>query len=346
MQLSRFLFFPLLALSLSACVLDKSSSKDEDVVLDDKTSIQPIKELEKDDKTLATVSEYVPQDGDQSVDLVSMGIYENNNLIAKDIYYSITNFSHVTELPNQFGYQHTEVGPYLRAEGSSEYEDSSVKMSSVVYATLTPPYELLISHDVNDQRYSTIEFNQQTKTSSHEADDGFMTQGETLTYTGQKQLFDEFTGNQVGVESSITKVTALDLETINIYSGTYTAAKASYQTEVTSNIYNNLSDSWTQKLQGYIWFDINTGTQLKTSATGTFIRDDFPSRVLTTIYISEFYFSDGFPAATVTAASSTQTSDKPLKALSLQEAVENTGILNKKISDKMLSIPSPIKISL
>lgn len=335
MQFLRLLPLAIISISLSACIFEKDTGKSESSSIEDKTSIQPIKEIKKEANiTLVTNSDYIPQDGDHSVNFIYIEIFGNNKLLVQDQYFDINNYSYVTELPNQFGYQHLEAGPYIRAESFKQYSETNGEKTSVRYITQAPPHTLLINHDLNDHVYSIAEFNQHASTSSHE-NDGVITEGETLTYTGQEQLFDELSGNAVGLRSSTSNVTALELETIIIRSGTFQTAKASYKSEATNIIHANASESWTQINQGFMWFDINTGTVLKTTLVGSFVRADYPSQTLTTNYYSEFVSSDEYNKAAMTISASDNHSKGSINNIALQGVIKNNRIISNRFSTQV-----------
>lgn len=348
MQFLRFLLFSITTLSLSACILEKDSSKDENPALEDKASIQPIKELEKeedDDEPLASNSDYVPKHGHTAIDLITKAIYENGDFLAEDKYLNVKYFTHIPELPNQFGYQHTEVGPYLKTEYIKQYNRNTFERTSVQYSTLTTPNELLISHYLKSHIYSTIDFNQQTSTSSQESD-GVMTQGEILTYTKKEPLFDEYTGNNVGISYSKSEITALNSESITIRSGTYDAAKAHFKTELKSTINDSTSNTWTDMIDGFIWLDINTGTVLKTTSTITTTNIDYPNTVYTTYAISEFISSDEFPKATINMSAAEHNTDESFKSLAMQEIIKNNQIMTENSSTRLSIASHFIKLPL
>jgi len=329
MPFLRFLSFAIISLSLSACVTEKDSSKDKNAVLEDKTSIQPIKELKKEEEPLPDDSVYVPEHGDTAVSFTTTALYKydksehEDELVREDEYLNVKLFSHVSELPIQFGYQHTEVGPYLKTENFKQYNQNTSERTSVHYSTLTPPHELLINHYLKSQRYSTVEFNKQTAITSQESN------GLTTRYTTEEKLFDEYTGNNVGISYSQTEVTALNPESITIRSGTYNAVRASVQSEFKSTINDSINNTWTEVSEGFMWFDINTGTVLKTISRKTATNVDYPDVVYTTYLVSEFVSSDKYTKETINMSPS-----------------ENNKIMTHDYSTRLTMDPHLIKLPL
>ena len=319
MHLLRLLPFALLALSLSACVSEKDSSKGKNAVLEDKTSIQPIKELKKEEEPLPDDSVYVPEHGDEAINFTATELYKydksvnEDKLVHEDQYYNVKLFTHVPELPIQFGYQHTEVGPYLKTEHFKQHNQNTSERTSVQYSTLTPPHELLINHYLKSQIYSTVDFNKQTAITSQESD------GLTTRYTNEEKLFDEVTGNEIGFNYSKSKVTALNPESITIRSGTYDAVRTSIQSEFKSTINDSISNTWTEVSEGLMWFDINTGTVLKTTSTITATNVDYPDVVYTTRYYSEFVSSDKYTKETININAAENNTDESLKSFAVQD---------------------------
>lgn len=341
MQFLRFLLFAIITLSLSACIFEKDASKNEKSALEDKTSIQPIKELkEEEEEPLATNSDYVPQDGHTAIMFNAMALYKNNELVLEDKYFNVKYYSHISELPIQFGYQHTEVGPYIKTEHFKRYSEDQIERTSVQYSTLTPPDELLISHYLKRQIYSTIEFNQQTATSSQESN-GFMTQ-----YTNEEQLFDEYTGNSVGFSYSKSKITALNSEPLTIRSGTYDAVRASVQSEFKVIMNDSISNTWTEVSEGLMWFDINTGAVLKTTSTITATNVDYTDDIYTTRFYSEFVSSDEYPETTINMSSSKNNTDESFKNLAIQEVIKNNQVMTNNFSARLTTGAHLIKLPL
>jgi hypothetical protein len=159
-----------------------------------------------------------------------------------------------------------------------------------------------------------------------------MTQGETITYTGQEKLFDELSGNAVGLRSSTSVVTALELETITLRSGTFQTAKASFRSEATNIIHANASESWTQINQGFMWLDINTGTALKTTLVGSFVRADYPNQILSTNYYNEFISSDEYRKEAMTISASDNNSNRSINNITLKGVIKNNRIINNRFS--------------
>lgn len=338
MQFLRFLSLTLISFALSACLTEKDANQSDASRIEDKAGTQTIKEIKQDDLDLTNNSDYVPEDGDQAIDFISMLIYGNNKLLVEDYYFNIKNHSHVAELPNQFGYQHTEAGPYVKTEVFKQYSEVSAEKTSVRYATRESPYTLLISHDVKGHIYSTAEFNQNSSTYSNENDDS-MSQEETFIYTKKETLFDEYTGNDIGIRNSISNVTPLVAEVLTIRAGIFNTVKARFKSEDSNAIHADISKSWTQTSQGFMWFDINTGSVLKTVSEGTFIRDDYPNSVLITYYNSEFVASDEYPKEAMTLSASNNNADKSMKNIAIQGVIKNNRIMSNNFSAKLTQAP-------
>lgn len=111
---STTVVIPCLALSLSACIFDSSKS-------DDKADKAPEKTV------LATESDYVPKDGDEVKFLYTFSFMDNGLLAGSGGYYKITTYNIVDKLPQKYGYQHSEAGPYLKASSYDHIPSSHMQ---------------------------------------------------------------------------------------------------------------------------------------------------------------------------------------------------------------------------
>jgi len=324
MKASTYIFIPLLTLSLSACILntDKKDNKS------DKTS----KEI-----VLASESDYIPEDGDQVISLYTYQLIYEDEIAGSGTYHQNTTFNIINELPQKYGYQHHELGPYIQANYYNNRPGIGLVPTRVKYYSLTPSTELLIEHDLNDHYYSTIEFNDSTETSS-DSKDGLMVEGEVVTATQNNKLFDEITGNEIGYETLKVTLTALNSEEITIQAGTFTAARAKYYAEQSTIINASPEDSSTQTMNGYYWLDSKTSSTLKYSIEGIYTAHNNLERVIGTTASSELVSSSEFKNTLSALNSPKQGSSSELhqkKSVAARDIMVKTYLISKELENRV-----------
>mgnify|MGYP000149596221 CR=1 FL=1 len=292
MKTYTLVLIPFLSLSLSACIFNDDKENKETDNSSDKT-------------TLATETSYLPKDGDQITFVNTYHITVDDQIADYGGYYKITTFSIINELPQKYGYQHHESGPFIQANAYKNRPNRESEATSVDYYSLTPSTELLIDHDLNDHYYSTIEFTDRTDTSS-DSQDGLITEGEVVTSTKNNKIFNDVTGNEIGYETLVVTLTALSTEELTIEAGTFTAAKASYYAEQSTVINASLEDSSSQVSNGHYWFDSETGSNLKYSIEGTYTSHDNLERVIEIVSSSELVSSSEYETTLTAQQSATQ----------------------------------------
>ena len=281
MKTLQLTLIPLFTLILSACIWDISEDK--------KDSDNSPQEL-----ILAKSTLYIPEDGDQITTQLAFHLTDvDGNSLGDSTYNKTVLFNHVNTLPELYAYQHTDAGPYLRSESFKIQPNAPIKTSVISFYTLTNDPDLLISHDVNDQYYSTADFSLSTNTSTDQQDD-LMIEGEIITKKERNILFDDSTGIEIGIDTNSLTLTALSNEEITIPAGTFNSAKASFQGDSRIEIYAHLSGSSLQLATGTYWFDVDTGSTLKYSISGTIIFDDKPNQILNFTQTSELIYSAEF----------------------------------------------------
>lgn len=332
MKISTLITTPFLALTLTGCIFDSSTS-------DNKADKAPEKTV------LATESDYIPKDGDQVTSSFSFSFKEDDRIVLSGDYDQTTIFNTVNALPQKYGYQYPEAGPYLKASSFRKRPNMADEATEVEYYSAAPSYDLLIEHDLNDHYYSTIEFTERTDTSS-DSNDGLIVEGETVTATKNKKLFDEVTGNEIGYDNLSVTLTALNAEEVTIQAGTFTAAKAKYSAQQTTVINASSRDSSTQSLSGYYWFDSKTNKTLKYSITGTYTSHNNLERVLITSASGELVSSSEYEntmtalnSAQHTPQQASQKSDslnlEQRKRLAIETIAEETYFLNQNLAKKI-----------
>jgi hypothetical protein len=324
MKTSTYFFIPLLALSLSACILNTDEKDNKS----DKASKENI---------LASESDYIPEDGDQVTSLYTYQLIDEGEIAGSGTYYQNTTFNIINELPQKYGYQHHELGPYIQANHYNNRPGIGLVPTRVKYYSLTPSTELLIEHDLNDHYYSTIEFNESTDTSSDNKD-GLMVEGEVITAIQNNKLFDEVTGNEIGYETLKVTLTALNSEEITIQAGTFTAARAKYYAEQTTIINASPEDSSTQIMNGYYWLDSKTSTTLKFSIEGTYTAHNNLERVIGTTASSELVSSSEFKNTLSALNSPKQRSSSELqqnKNISTGDIMVKTRLISKELENRV-----------
>lgn len=324
MKISTLITIPFLALSLTGCIFDSSKSND-------KSDKAPEKNI------LATESDYIPKDGDQVTSSFSYTFKEDDRIVHSGEYDQMATFNIVNELPQKYGYQHPEAGPYLKASSYRKRPNMAAEATELEYYSAAPNYDLLIDHDLNDYYYSTIEFTDSTNTSS-DSNDGLIVEGEIVTATKNAKLFDEITGNEIGYSTLSVTLTALNSEEITIRAGTFTAARAEYRAEQSTIINGRPKDSSTQSLSGYYWFDSKTNSTLKYSIEGTYTAHNDLERILKSTASSELISSSEYEN-TMTAQNSLKHSNSfnLLKTRSIRssEVLEHSYALTKKLAHKI-----------
>lgn len=281
MKILHLTLISLLTLTLSACIWDISEDK--------KDSDNSPQEL-----ILAKSTLYIPEDGDQITTQMTFHLTDvDGNSLGDSTYNKTILFNHVNTLPELYAYQHADSGPYLRSESFKIQPNAPIKTRDISFYTLTNDPDLLISHDVNDQYYSTAEFNQSTNTSTDQQDD-LMIAGEVITKVERNILFDDSTSIEIGIDTNSLTLTALSNEEITIPAGTFNSAKANFQGDSRIEIYTHLSGSSLQSATGTYWFDVDTGSTLKYSISGTIIFDDKPNQVFNFSQTSELIYSAEF----------------------------------------------------
>lgn len=269
---------PLLTLTLSACIWDISEDK--------KDSDNSPQEL-----ILARSTPYIPANGDQITTKMTFRLTDaDGNELGDSTYNKTILFSHLNALPLEYGYHHPEAGPFLKSESFKIQPNTPINTRDINFYTLSDDPDLLISHDINNQYYSTVEFSESTKASTDQQDD-LMIAGEVITKAERNTLFDDSNGIEIGIDTNSLTLTALINEEITIQAGTFDTAKASFQGDSRIEIYAQLNDSSLQSATGEYWFDVDTGSTLKYSISGTIIFDDKPNQVFNFTQTSELIYS-------------------------------------------------------
>ena len=197
--------------------------------------------------------EYDEKPGDEFTFIVTTDFELSTGLSTKNSYVDVSTYSQVAEIPSKYNYSDSVSGLYLL-----ETQESDGELDRLVYSTLTGD-EL-----VNDSLDTYTSADYSTKSGDEETKDFRL--GDHLSLTENSTLFDSSTGEEIGYNISEDVFDVLLVETITIAAGTFEAVKIKAEfTETNSE--SGVEDVFTA--DGYVWYGINSGFELKTEATGS-----------------------------------------------------------------------------
>jgi len=197
--------------------------------------------------------EYDEKPGDEFTYIVTTDFEFSTGLSTKNSYVDVSTYSQLAEIPSKYNYSGSVSGPYLL-----ETQVSDGELDRLVYNTLTGQELVNDSLDI----YTSTDYS----TRSGDEEEKEFRIDDHLSFTVNNTLFDSSTGEEIGYEITEEVFDVLLVETITIPAGTFEAVKIKGKiTETRSE--SGVEDVFTA--DGYLWYDINSGFDLKTEATGS-----------------------------------------------------------------------------
>jgi hypothetical protein len=190
--------------------------------------------------------------GDRSVEQVSLD--------------TIT-YSAVYQLPNEYGYQDPEGGPFLAVTSKNS------RTSGSYTSYINPKGSLALSVDSNT--YSTQEHSEYV--SERDSSSHSYTLGESYKVTDSQKRYSIYTHSEVSNAQGVSVYTPRAVEIIVTESGSYNTLKIDYTNNRSTQFSNGKNEI--RKVNGSQWLDIASGILIKDSASGVSERSDYDETI-------------------------------------------------------------------
>jgi len=251
---------------LSACMFDLDG--------DDNSDSSPAA-----GEVLINLTGYKYQPGDISILKYSTDVYFQGEFQSNDSYTLESRYSHVNEIPAEYGYQPTLLPPYLKIE---EYKNDESAPQKVTFATLEASPQAFLVHYIDDGYF----YHQDTRSYHRESnndDPDTIKEAEKTIITEEVRLLNIDNANEVGSANTITQVSVKGVELFEYDDQQLNTVTADMNFKYTKDIYGYSAKSFQSETMYKSWIDQNTGTTLKVSGEGTMVIDRYPDRVYTLV---------------------------------------------------------------